>query len=63
MSYLEELLPEFRNGAKIRHKHWNEDCYIILKNGRVQINNNEKYDFCEFDFITDGWELYQESID
>lgn len=63
MAYLEELLPVFRNGAKIRHKHWNEDCYIILKNGRVRINNNEKYDFCEFDFITDGWELYQESID
>lgn len=65
MSYLEELLPEFRKGAKIRHKHWEEDSYIILKNGKIRINNNnnEKYDFCEFDFITDGWELYQEPID
>lgn len=29
MSYLEELLPEFRQGAKIRRKDWDKD--VILK--------------------------------
>lgn len=32
MSYLEELLPEFRNGAKIRRKSWDNKRYIHLKN-------------------------------
>ena len=32
MSYLEELLPEFRNGAKIRCKHWPENLCISLRN-------------------------------
>ena len=28
MAYLEELLPEFRKGAKIRRKHWASDAFI-----------------------------------
>lgn len=28
MAYLEELLPEFRKGAKIRLNSWPEDKYI-----------------------------------
>lgn len=31
MAYLEELLPEFRNGAKIRRKDWPENLSISLK--------------------------------
>ena len=31
MSYLEELLPEFRKGAKIRCYYWDEGKYIQLK--------------------------------
>lgn len=30
MSYLEELLPEFRKGAKIRCKYWAP--YIFIQN-------------------------------
>lgn len=29
MSYLEELLPEFRKGAKIRKERWEKD--VVLK--------------------------------
>ena len=28
MSYLEELLPEFRKGAKIRCKYWASDMFV-----------------------------------
>lgn len=28
MSYLEELLPEFRNGAKIRRKYWGDNDFV-----------------------------------
>ena len=31
MAYLEELLPEFRKGAKIRCDYWDEGKYIQLK--------------------------------
>ena len=34
MSYLEELLPEFKKGAKIRLKEWGKDFYIHIKSGR-----------------------------
>lgn len=32
MSYLEELLPEFRKGAKIRRREWPENLCISLRN-------------------------------
>lgn len=32
MSYLEELLPEFRKGAKIRRREWPESLCISLRN-------------------------------
>ena len=63
MSYLEELLPEFRKGAKIRHKHWKSDWYIRITNGNICTQDDEVYDFLKYDFINDGWELYQEPID
>lgn len=30
MAYLEELLPEFRNGAKIRRKCWELGYFTLL---------------------------------
>ena len=30
MAYLEELLPEFRKGAKIRCDYWDDGQYIKL---------------------------------
>lgn len=39
MSYLEELLPEFRKGAKIRrskvHEPKNGKGYVYYKNGKI----------------------------
>lgn len=37
MSYLEELLPEFRKGAKIRRKCWQTQYYISV-NDTKEIN-------------------------
>lgn len=65
MSYLEELLPEFRKGAKIRCNNWPDGVYMYVKNGEIfpshpQLDCNEDWDS---DLISDNWELYQEPID
>lgn len=54
MSYLEELLPEFRKGAKIRCKYWAP--YIFIQN----IDDD---DIDIKDLHRDDWEFYQEPID
>ena len=40
MAYLEELLPEFRKGAKIRKKSWDKRDYSYYKDGRIYDQNN-----------------------
>lgn len=61
MSYLEELLPEFRKGAKIRIKKWEKGKYYILKNGEVVNQDNEKIvRFYPEAILIDQWELYKE---
>lgn len=64
MAYLEELLPEFRKGAKIRCSDWNDDEYICIKNN-VVVDENGVYhrDFYDEYLISDEWEFYQEPID
>ena len=65
MSYLEELLPEFRKGAKIRKSDWAKDEYIQLSyedNNIIDCLYN-KYEFWIDDFEDDNWALYQEPID
>lgn len=54
MSYLEELLPEFRKGAKIRCKYWAPDMFI---------QNIDDDDIDIEDLPRDDWEFYQEPID
>ena len=64
MSYLEELLPEFRKGAKIRKSDWAKDEYIQLSyedNNIIDCLHN-KYEFWIDDFEDDNWALYQEPI-
>lgn len=56
MAYLEEVLFEFKNGAKIRRASWNEQRYITLK-GCSGLN------LAFYDVEADDWELYQEAID
>ena len=52
MSYLEELLPEFRKGAKIRRKIWDYGCYIDIKN-YINLSKPET-------LAANDWEFYQE---
>lgn len=68
MSYLEELLPEFRKGAKIRRaglpKPVNAKGYIYYKEGKIY---NEFGRECEPDLglwlSKNDWEVYEEPID
>jgi hypothetical protein len=55
MAYLEEILPEFRAGAKIRRKDWPENLSISLK-GCCGLN------VAFYDVDADDWEIYQEPI-
>ncbi len=64
MAYLEELLPEFRNGAKIRRRIWDDKELFVKINeaGEPVLNNGNKFEFCRNINCSD-WELYQEPID
>lgn len=61
MAYLEELLPEFRKGAKIRCNDWEKDLYIYMKNNLVYSSDMSKH--LDYDILSDKWEPYQEPID
>ena len=62
MSYLEELLPEFRKGAKIRCSDWEKDKYIQKKGGLVATDNDFLCSLSVSDIFSNRWELYQEPI-
>lgn len=59
MPYLEEVLPEFRKGAKIRKKHWEKNKYLRFENGKIMTQVDFCVSFNGSDF-TDDWEFYQE---
>lgn len=63
MSYLEELLPEFRKGAKIRRKTWGSREYLFNRKNNVISQDGTYYDLDSDDLMADDWELYQEPID
>lgn len=65
MSYLEELLPEFRKGAKIRCNDWSDEVFVYTKDGRIFQNHSslDCYEDLDSDLISDKWEFYQEHID
>lgn len=64
MSYLEELLPEFRKGAKITNRSRDKSFFVQMRKDNGIVNSyGEHYSFDFSDFINDGWELYQEPID
>lgn len=63
MSNLEELLPAFRKGVKIRQPNWNKNEYIYLsQNGIIYDERNKPFDFTNEELLAD-WELYQKPID
>lgn len=63
MSYLEELLPEFRNGAKIRCSNWIDGIYIQKDGESIVNHNNYTAHIHAEDALSDQWEFYQEPID
>lgn len=65
MSYLEELLPEFRGGAKIRRSNWPEGhCVKLDTSKKFTVDNNGKiYTIYAEELLADNWEFYQEPID
>lgn len=61
MSYLEELLPEFRKGAKIRCDYWDEGKYIQLKeDGYVYDDKDDRMELSSLTIFGKSWELYKE---
>lgn len=64
MAYLEEVLPEFRKGAKIRRRIWDDKELFVKINeaGEPVLNNGNKFEFCR-NIICSDWEFYQEAID
>lgn len=66
MSYLEELLPEFRNGAKIRRKYWGDNDFVEISDFKKGlIFTNKKLEASDWEFYQEpiDWELYQNSVD
>ena len=59
MSYLEELLPEFRKGARIRMKSWPENEYIYRKGNDVLDERGKTFDFTNPEFFAD-WEIVKD---
>lgn len=60
MAYLEELLPEFRKGAKIRRKCWSEGKYIKLKGLYARDEFGDSYFLEPNEVTSDDWELYHD---
>ena len=61
MAYLEELLPEFRKGAKIRHKSWYDGMYVCMKDSKlVDDDGYSLKNICGNMIISDEWEFYKE---
>lgn len=60
MSYLEELLPEFRKGAKIRRKDWDKGKYIVCNGAFVDNDLGRVHSLTNSDITGNVWEFYQE---
>lgn len=58
MAYLEELLPEFRNGAKIKRECWSLIKFVHIKNGKIVDEDGNHIDFSDEAFISNDWEFY-----
>lgn len=59
MAYLEELLPEFRKGAKIRLNNWQEDEYIFMDDTLAKDSNGYAFNFNLKHLFCDNWEFYK----
>lgn len=60
MAYLEELLPEFRKGAKIRMKDWPKPFYYEMRNRKVYNQDGHRVkNFSHQALFKNVWELYK----
>lgn len=60
MSYLEELLPEFRKGAKIRKPEWSKEEYIYInKSSRIVDEVGDPFELNGKELFEE-WEFYTE---
>lgn len=60
MVYLEELLPEFRKGAKIRCSNWIDGGYIQKDEDGIVNQNNYNTVIPSEDALSNKWELYKD---
>lgn len=60
MAYLEELLPEFRKGAKIRLSTWPKNQYIYLSDYDIFGEDNKLVTLSGSQIHSPRWELYQD---
>ena len=60
MSYLEELLPEFRKGAKIRQVDWSKGTYIHIVDNGIFDQGYHTFELEVEDFNSPFWELYKD---
>ena len=55
----EEILPDLREGIKVRRKSWNKGNYIVVKEDNlIADENNYAIPFCIDDFSADDWEIF-----
>lgn len=61
MAYLEELLPEFRKGAKIRMKDWPKPFYYEMRNRKVYNQDGHRVkNFSHQALFKNVWEFYKD---
>lgn len=58
MANLEDVLPSFRIGAKIRREDWGKGCYIQWHQRNIVTQNENDYKFTNEDIISDKWIVY-----
>lgn len=58
--YLEEVLPEFRKGAKIRQVDWSKGTYIHIVDNGIFDQGYHTFELEVEDFNSPFWELYQD---
>ena len=60
MSYLEELLPEVRKGAKIRRRCWKPEYFLFIRDGLIFDQEDCVYTSYATSILEDDWELYKD---
>lgn len=62
MANLEDVLPAFKNGAKIRRTDWGKGCYIQWHQRNIVTQMENDYKLTNEDIESDKWQLYINEI-